>query len=75
MMLGDAHIFKTGRRVGSLKDNSYFWNIVAVENCLIELVSTTSIHNILCLILKLGISFKRHVKSFLFKIQNSSAKL
>ena len=24
MMLGDAHIFKTGRRVGSLKDNSYY---------------------------------------------------
>ena len=23
MMLGDAHIFKTGRRVGSLKENSY----------------------------------------------------
>ena len=24
MMLGDAHIFKTGKRVGSLKDNSYY---------------------------------------------------
>ena len=24
MMLGDAHIFKTGRRVGSLKEKSYY---------------------------------------------------